>query len=396
MHISKNLLFFKNKKGNLVYNYEWHKGCFVDKEICDKLENRNQDALSELLSEETEKILLKNGVLYEDKKTYEHQRYRCPEKYSEKIEAVYLHVTQKCNLRCSYCYNAKNLGQADELSYNEIEKLAVSLKEIGVKHMILTGGEPLLREDLCQIAECLKLLKFRVGLLSNGSLLCSRDDILKQIDYAIISLDTLNQEENNRRGLQIEQVTESLKMLPIEIRKKITLRSVIGKKNFQSWRKVKAFAEQYGMSFVSVIQIPNSAAEIDDMPEISCIETTPEKLVLSGEGCGACVTRFAINANGDVYPCQALISPDLLITNIRKENWLEEFRDSAITNSFINWNIDRTARCNQCQWRYICGGGCRAIAYNVYGDLFACTECMCDYKKKEASERMQAIIEKYI
>lgn len=396
MFVSRDLIFFRNKKGTLVYNYKWHKGCFVDSKICDKLEEQNQEGLSDLLSEENKKILFENGILYSNENEYENQKYECPEKGFGAIQTVYLHVTQRCNLHCTYCYNAKNLGQIEELSYNEIKNLAVHLKEMGVNQVILTGGEPLLREDISQIARCLKSLKFYVGLLSNGVLLSGQVNILDQIDYAIISIDTLDEKENNRKGLQVRQVTDLLKNLPEKMRKKITIRSVIGKKNMYSWKDVKRFAEQYGMSFISVIQIPNSVAEVKEMPELNCIETVPEKLSLSGEGCGACVTRIAINANGDVYPCQALINPNFLITNIKRKNWLQEFKKSNITNMFINWNINRTARCKECQWRYICGGGCRAIAYNVYGDIFSCTECMCDYKKKEVTERMSAIVEKYL
>ncbi|MCG2717615.1 MAG: radical SAM protein, partial [Nanoarchaeota archaeon] len=61
-------------------------------------------------------------------------------------------VTTKCNARCNHCFFWKNLNKnKNELSFEEIEKLSLSLKK--VSNLSISGGEPFLREDLPKICE---------------------------------------------------------------------------------------------------------------------------------------------------------------------------------------------------------------------------------------------------
>ena len=66
-----------------------------------------------------------------------------------------------------------------------------------------------------------KSLGFKVGILSNGSLIKQNLNLLNEIDYAIISLDTLDRLDNVRNGLDIELLVDDLKSLPLKIRKKL-------------------------------------------------------------------------------------------------------------------------------------------------------------------------------
>ena len=82
--------------------------------------------------------------------------------------AVRLQLTDRCNLRCLYCDLWKN--PRDELDTTKILNLLQELKVAGTKRISLSGGEPLLREDIGDIIEFAKKLDISVSMNSNGSL----------------------------------------------------------------------------------------------------------------------------------------------------------------------------------------------------------------------------------
>ena len=67
------------------------------------------------------------------------------------IDYLRISVTDRCNLRCTYCMppdGVKWISHTDILSYEEILHLVSLFAEIGVKRIRLTGGEPLVRRGL--------------------------------------------------------------------------------------------------------------------------------------------------------------------------------------------------------------------------------------------------------
>jgi len=95
----------------LLYNSFWNKACIVNKdwyEINIKEQSRKLN-LSDINKDEL-RILLQNGIIYSCEDTYNKNSYE--EKIKQRntdldIAVVYFHVTQRCNLQCSYCYNKK-------------------------------------------------------------------------------------------------------------------------------------------------------------------------------------------------------------------------------------------------------------------------------------------------
>ena len=86
-----------------------------------------------------------------------------------KIVNVYCEIISRCNRRCPYCYNEKNLNSFSELSVNDIRKLTRELKDCGNYHITLSGGEPFLKKDLYEILEMLEEECMEVSIISNGT-----------------------------------------------------------------------------------------------------------------------------------------------------------------------------------------------------------------------------------
>ncbi|MFN3544959.1 MAG: GTP 3',8-cyclase MoaA [Thiobacillus sp.] len=77
------------------------------------------------------------------------------DQYGRRIDYVRLSVTDRCDLRCSYCMPEGFKGfeePAHWLSFDEIERLVGAFARLGVRRVRLTGGEPLLRRNIAELA----------------------------------------------------------------------------------------------------------------------------------------------------------------------------------------------------------------------------------------------------
>lgn len=106
---------------------------------------------------------------------------------------VIWNLIRRCNLTCKHCYAlSADHDYAGELSTAEVFKVMDDLKAYRVPVLILSGGEPLLRPDLFEIAARAKAMGFYVGLSSNGTLI---DEAMAErvakvgFDYVGISID---------------------------------------------------------------------------------------------------------------------------------------------------------------------------------------------------------------
>jgi len=108
---------------------------------------------------------------------------------------VIWNLIRRCNLTCMHCYSiSADVNFPGELDTAEVMRVMEDLKAFGVPALILSGGEPLLRKDILQIAERAKAMGFYTALSTNGTLI---DPPLAQrihdtgFDYVGISLDGL-------------------------------------------------------------------------------------------------------------------------------------------------------------------------------------------------------------
>ncbi|MBK7494700.1 MAG: GTP 3',8-cyclase MoaA [Candidatus Omnitrophica bacterium] len=125
-------------------------------------------------------------------------------------------VTDRCNLRCTYCMPEEGIALAshsDLLTFEEISRVLQIFAEMGINKVRLTGGEPLLRKGLPNLISSISQTSGidKVGLTTNGILLTDYAEPLRNagLKSVNISLDTLNQD----RFLQITRVGRIEKVL---------------------------------------------------------------------------------------------------------------------------------------------------------------------------------------
>src|SRR5512139_1915284 len=85
---------------------------------------------------------------------------------------VIWNLIRRCNLTCKHCYAlSADHDYTGELSGDEVATVMDDLKAFRVPVLILSGGEPLMRPDLFEIAERAKTMGFYTGLSTNGTLI---------------------------------------------------------------------------------------------------------------------------------------------------------------------------------------------------------------------------------
>lgn len=138
------------------------------------------------------------------------------DKFERPIISLRISITNRCNVKCFYCHHDGIIPQSYEMNPDEIFRAAKVAADIGVKKIRLSGGEPLIRDDIIEIVEKLSSLHFKdISLTTNGTLLGKYAEALKAagLTRVNVSFDTLNPKtyqfitkrdyiENAKEGIQ--------------------------------------------------------------------------------------------------------------------------------------------------------------------------------------------------
>lgn len=123
----------------------------------------------------------------------------------DKKPVVVWNITRQCNLRCKHCYaQALNKKTSDELTTQEGKILLDDLSSYGAPVILFSGGEPLIRPDLPELAEYAVAKGMRAVISTNGTLITRElAKTLKTIglSYVGISLDGLAEVNDHFRGI---------------------------------------------------------------------------------------------------------------------------------------------------------------------------------------------------
>lgn len=244
--------------------------------------------------------------------------------FNRKINYLRVSVTDRCNLRCTYCMPAEGvplMDHKDVLSFEEIVQLVRFAMENGVNKVRITGGEPLVRKGIVSLVEQLASIEglMDLGMTTNGILLdrFAADLVQAGLHRVNISLDTVDPvrfREITRLG-NLDDVFRGIEAARAAGLNPIKINCVIKKSSDEAdAQAVKAFCEQNDL-------------KIRFIKEMN-LETGQFSVVEGGDGghCASC-NRIRLTANGDLMPC---LFTDLKY-NIR-EMGIENAYQAAIQN----------------------------------------------------------------
>jgi MoaA/NifB/PqqE/SkfB family radical SAM enzyme len=107
-----------------------------------------------------------------------------------------VHVTYRCNYRCQMCSVPSGQAEFQDMGLSEFATAAERLRDIGARHVVLTGGEPFLRRDLPDIVRAFSSRGFSVRVQTNGGPQLNRDRLAEVAAAGLqdlsVSVDTLD------------------------------------------------------------------------------------------------------------------------------------------------------------------------------------------------------------
>lgn len=179
--------------------------------------------------------------------------------YGREVDSLRLSVTGRCNLACPYCHREGTPGDnKEEMSLSKIEKIIDTARGLGFKKIKLTGGEPLLREDIIEIIKIIKKNNFEdISLVTNGFLLekYAQQLSLSGLDRINIGCDSANakflskNKENIEPGLKL---AKTFNLYPIKLNM-VVLKGI----NDGEIASMKEFARQNGV-ILQLIELINT------------------------------------------------------------------------------------------------------------------------------------------
>lgn len=118
--------------------------------------------------------------------------------YGRPVTNLRISLTQRCNLNCFYCHREGQTGatRPTEMTADEVATIVHVASKLGIRKIKLTGGEPLLRDDIIEVVHKISQIEGiqEVSMTTNGILLPSMAEKLTEagLNRVNISLDTLN------------------------------------------------------------------------------------------------------------------------------------------------------------------------------------------------------------
>lgn len=322
---------------------------------------------------------LRNGGYFKDTK-----------KSENRISSAYIHVTDNCNLHCIGCYSyIKERNKKKDLTYKEICYELDQLEENGVKVIVISGGEPFIRDDIDLICKYAKEdLGMVVQIITNGTMPYERYlKALPYIDAISVSVDGYQENVHFIRDEGImPRVLKTVSFLKMH-KANVNMIFTLHKKNAPYMKEYMKLANDLGTTFNFSMLTTDPFDEVFkdyvlgetefDMIEdflkhhrAVITDSAMEGECLSCKSrCGAGKLLVSVGADGTIYPCHMLHVDDLKLGNIFEKNLYSiVFRDD---NPFLNLDISQIEGCSNCKYGNFCGGGCRARSYLSTGSIFS-------------------------
>ena len=309
-------------------------------------------------------------------------------------------LTYRCPLRCVYCSNPVDFARSrDELSTAEWYRTFSEAAQLGVVQVHLSGGEPMLRDDLTELIRHARGCDLYTNLITGGTLLdedklCGfRDAGLEHIQLSIqgASMETADLvagARSHRKKLEVARlITQheipftlnvvihrlNIAEIPELIRLAVELgaqRLELANTQFYAWgaenrRALMPTREQYlRAEEIALEAIPKHRGNLEIVFVQNDYLSGEPKPCMGGWG----RSYMCINPQGEVLPCHAAkVIPGLRFESVRDGSLAAIWRESPALNAFRGdaWMLEP---CRSCPRKDIDFGGCRCQAYMLAGN----------------------------
>jgi len=331
--------------------------------------------------------------------------------------------TNRCNLSCLHCYSKAELDSVDTLSTEKIMETLPKLKENGIKFLIFSGGEPLTRHDIYDIAERCKELGIVTYLSTNGLYVkkSNAEKILDTFNYIGISIDGSPKVHDAFRGLEgsFDASMKAVDLLNSYERTKVGIRFTLTKDTYNDLAFIFELAERHNIPKVYISHLVYSGRGLENLEmdlskeqRVTAVNYIIEKAfeyhaderdleivtgnmemdailfydkfkekysehaeemkrrLLAWGGNSAGRKLLNIDAKGNVKPDPFFPT---IIGNIFKKDFSDIWTNepSELLQKLRVHPRVLGGKCTDCKYLEICNGGSRSRAYAIHEDMWA-------------------------
>lgn len=320
------------------------------------------------------------------------------------------HITDRCNLRCSHCY--QDTYNSEDLSYSQLlgifEEYNGLLNQLNREspfpvrgHITITGGEPFLREDFVDLLEVLYTARDRISfaILSNGTLIdppMARKLWELNASFVQVSVEGARDTNDTIRGSGVFERTAAALSYLVRERVRTFISFTAHQNNYLEFQKVARFGLQIGVTrvwsdrlipwgngstFESLILSPDQTRRFFEIMNTAHGEALSsfcrtdismhralQFLIAGGTPyhCGAGHTLITVQPNGDLYPCRRM---PIRIGNLMEDSLVEMYYKDCYFRALRDpFRISKG--CEGCPFSSKCRGGLKCLSYAVTGDPF--------------------------
>ena len=304
---------------------------------------------------------------------------------------LFWECTLRCNMKCRHCGSDCKISTIHpDMPFGDFEKVLLRIKEKYDSHkilIILSGGEPLMREDIVQCARRIYELEFPWGMVSNGRLM-SPDKIEQLLRAgmrsATISLDGLEEDHNWMRGTpdSFTYASQAIKYLAAQSSIAFDVVTCVNQRNFPKLNEIKEYLISLGLKRWRIFTVfPVGRAASDPQLQISdeqyrqlmdfIVATRKEGRIHLSYGCEGFLGPYEGKVRDHLFSCQAGLSIASVridgaisgCTSIRSHYdqgniYTDDFIDVWENRfaSFRDHSQFRTEQCTDCKWWKWCRG----------------------------------------
>ena len=362
-------------------------------------------------------------------------------------ESVQWSITGKCNFRCKHCFMSAPHAAQGEPTWEELMTMLDAFERCGVRHLSLTGGEPMFRKDFWQLVDEIRRRGLSIpSLYSNGMLITEGfvQELEKRHMHPTIqfSYDGVGHYDWMRGVKGAEKAVIAAMRRCVEHGIPVSASMVLFKENVGTIRETVNFLSSIG---VRALKIGNASpqgewlnqkehyltqAEVyeafleyiphyfeDGMPLSISLEgffsydkgdsaihpifekDIPEEKFAKATMCGHVRRGMYVSPQGHILPCMSMVGgpieqqfPNMLKTP------LEEILDNdSLYMEIVSYTIadfmDHNPECKECEYRSACCGGCRAIAVRDHPTDYLSKDLLtCEYYKGGWSKRKYELL----
>jgi radical SAM protein with 4Fe4S-binding SPASM domain len=297
-------------------------------------------------------------------------------------------ATNRCNLFCPYCESSSGSSGPDELGSDEVMALMDDLSAMGVRKLVVSGGEPLMRGDILELMGYANRRSLRLGLVTNGWFVPELHSALRRLRFYLYftSIDGTHGYHDAIRGRDgaLERALAGLEFFagmgvpvrmvntvvhPGNISQLDRIAEIVKESAATSWRITpvsRVGRAENGTGYeLDGAQLRFLAGFVKARRKEMNVDFGESHMYLGcfGDGtggkpffCGAGLTRCSIMPNGDVFGCHQVFDPSLSEGNVRDRAFPELWKEGF--TRFRNKSFPDA--CPACPHFGACRGGCWA------------------------------------